>query len=280
MKNIIVLGSTGMVGNMVFHFLKKNISQNVLGTSHKKKMSSRVFFDVEEFITNHDRAYFAHVPSYIINCIGLTSVDVHNIKNALSINALFPHILAQRYPKSKIISLSTDGVFSGKKGRYSENDVPDATDYYGKTKSLGEGVYPNMLNIRTSIIGMSKSKNTNLMQWLLTNNGVVYGYTDHIWDGCTSLQYAYLVYTIILHNYFDKLRAQSPIYHYHPNKPISKYKLLLLIKEIYNKDIEILPSKHGRINRSMNTQFNNLNLLSKTRNLKKALIEFKNYKVE
>ena len=156
MKKVLVLGSTGMLGHLVYNFLESTNSYDLYNLSFRNKLNSEtIIID----ITNQKRISSKIeeiTPDVIINCVGiLIKGSKENIKNTIYINAYFPHLLKEICERTncKLIHISTDCVFSGMSGNYFENSVKDAVDIYGKTKSLGEFDDEKNLCIRTSIIG-------------------------------------------------------------------------------------------------------------------------------
>jgi dTDP-4-dehydrorhamnose reductase len=155
--------------------------------------------------------------------------------------------------KSKVIHISTDCVFSGANGFYSENDVPDALDLYGISKLHGEIDYLNTLTIRTSIIGHELSSNLSLVDWFLAQEGAVKGYKNAIFSGLPNIEIA----RVILDYVIPKSNL-SGLIHLSAN-PISKYDLLMLISEQYRKSITIIPDFELVIDRSLNSdKFRNI----------------------
>lgn len=252
-----------MLGYMVFKILSGEESFEVQGTQSENKNLPH-YFSVEGGIKDGFNNY-----DYLINCIGILSQaidarDSISVARAIRVNALFPHELAAS-TQARIIHISTDGVFSGQADQYDEDALPDCLDVYGKTKSLGEVVANNVLNIRTSIIGPSPFKKQGLLEWFLSqpDGGTIFGYTNHIWNGVTTLQYAELCAKIIKEDIFDKLHAESPVFHFAPNQPISKYELLNLFKKTFNKNIKINPIEDpkGLVRRILVSKFSGLEQL-------------------
>ena len=133
-------------------------------------------------------------------------------------------------------------MYSGNKGNYTETDIHDPVDIYGKSKSLGEVVSDNFLNIRCSIIGPELNNKSSLLEWFLAINEseAVNGYNHHFWNGVTTLQFAQLCERIIIGNEFDSLRKLNHVLHYCINESVSKYQLLLIFREVFKKNIEII----------------------------------------
>jgi len=192
-------------------------------------------------------------PEVIINCIGIVKQlpAAQDPLQSISINALFPHQLAQicRKKNIRLIHMSTDCVFSGHKGNYSETDTSDAEDLYGKTKYLGEVNYPGCLTIRTSIIGRELETKHGLIEWFLSQEGkTVSGYRNAIFSGLTT-------------NALSKIIAEILADHPHlsgvyqiASEPISKYDLLNLVIKTYNMKIRIDPDETIINNRSLNPE--------------------------
>jgi len=230
---ILILGSTGMLGSMVLDYLSK-----------KGLDITTPFREELEYIRYADY-------DWIINCIGIIKQKLTDPRDAIRINALYPYMLSEEAPKAKIIQIATDCVFSGKKGHYTEDDEHDASDIYGKTKSLGEVMKPNFYNIRTSIVGIDKA-NISLLSWFLSQekNATVKGYTNYHWNGITTLHFAKLCYALM-----KKKRSVPNNFHFFPKDVVNKYGLLNIFAEKFNrKDIRIEPfvAKDG-IDRTLST---------------------------
>lgn len=168
----------------------------------------------------------------VVNCVGVLNRSAEDNKSeAIYVNTYFPHYLADitRNIKTKIIHISTDCVFSGKKGQYSENENMDGETYYAKTKALGEIVDDKNLTIRTSIIGPDiKTDGIGLFNWYMRNRqyGDVNGYTGSIWTGVTSITLAKAIEKIIYTDIFG-------IYHLVNGYEINKYELLMLFEKYF-----------------------------------------------
>jgi len=190
-------------------------------------------------------------PDVVINCIGIVKQlpAAHDPLQSIAINALFPHQLAHICQQRgiRLIHISTDCVFSGRKGNYSEDDSAEADDLYGRTKYLGEVDYENALTLRTSIIGRELGTNHGLIEWFLGQEGrTVSGYTNAIFSGLTTNALSDVIATIITD--YPEMRG---VWHV-AAEPISKYDLLTLVKTVYNLSIEIQPDNSVVIDRSLN----------------------------
>jgi dTDP-4-dehydrorhamnose reductase len=152
---------------------------------------------------------------------------------------------AKRY-SIKVIHISTDGVFKSRKTPYRENSACNNTDVYALSKRLGEVISPAVLNIRSSIIGPEFNKPAkSLLGWFLSrkDGSVVEGFINHIWNGVTTLQVSEFCYGLIFDKLFDSLVKETNVVHFAPNKPISKYGLLDVIKKTYQRNIRINKKK-------------------------------------
>ena len=179
-------------------------------------------------------------PNFVINCIGAIKPTITNkkesINNAISINSLFPLEISKTAVDLEFnyIQIGTDCVFSGSKGNYSELSMTDATDVYGKTKIVGEVTSANKALIRSSIVGPETGNGKSLLNWFLrTEDLEVNGFTDHEWNGVTTLNFAKIVLGITK-NQNKNIKLQHLI----PNDKVNKYELLLLFQEYFSKQIK------------------------------------------
>jgi dTDP-4-dehydrorhamnose reductase len=167
---------------------------------------------------------------------------------AFQVNSLLPHQLAKliERQKGKLIHISTDCVFSGKKGDYTENDIPDGTSVYAQSKRLGEIISDNHLTIRTSIIGPElKEDGIGLFLWFMKQVGEIKGYKKVLWNGVTTLELAKATEAMIMSNV-------TGLYHLGSEEKISKYSLLKLIQQTFEKtDVEIIPDDAFRLDRTI-----------------------------
>ncbi len=242
-----------MLGHMVCRVLKGSGALEVHGT-HFDKESDPCYFDAERGleslakICDRSSGY-----NYFINCIGILAgkikpEDSVSVRKAIKLNALFPHEISAFAEKRgvKVIHISTDGVFSGNAERYDEDAKHDCSDLYGITKSLGEVTdAPHYLNIRCSIIGPSPIEKAGLLEWFLgqPDGAVVSGYTNHIWHGVSTCQFAKLCLEIIAGDRFDELRKESPVFHFTPNAPVTKYELLCLFRDNFRKKVKVVAAQ-------------------------------------
>ena len=231
MKKVLILGSDGMLGNMVYKYLSTLNEYDI--TCYSRSSVSGIpseYFDIETddlYTITQDNEY-----DYIINCIGvLVKPSEENIPRAIFVNSYFPHYLEKRTKdtKTRVIHVSTDCVFSGRKGNYGINDIPDERNWYGRTKALGEIINEKDITIRTSIIGPElRSEGTGLFKWFMAQTGQVRGYARCFWNGVTTLELARFIYFVMEHKLTGLVQLATP-------RKISKYELLDSIVETFNK---------------------------------------------
>ncbi|TMU87700.1 SDR family oxidoreductase [Bacillus sp. BHET2] len=234
--NILVLGGHGMAGHVIVDYMKR-CGHDVLYTVRKED-SKGIELDVRN-LEKVRKLLIEHKADIVINATGLLNEYAErNVKEAIQVNSLLPHVLVDVVNEygGKLVHISTDCVFSGNKGGYTEQETKDGVSVYSKTKSLGEIETAPHLTIRTSIIGPElKSHGIGLLHWFLKQKGSIQGYQNVFWNGVTTLELAKAIQALILGNV-------SGLYHLSVDKRISKYELLLLFKEIFqNDEVEIKP---------------------------------------
>lgn len=245
---IILFGGLGMLGNYVFKVLRQEHDVITLNRSDYDIMLN-TYDELEKILNRYQY-------DIIINCNGAIpqKCNVMNFKEYIKINTLFPHKLNEitNKTKTKLIHISTDCVFNGKKGNYNELDQHDEKNIYGISKSLGEP--ENATVIRTSIIGENKYDKRSLLEWLLNNkNKKVEGYSNHYWNGITCLTLANIIKKIINDNlYWNGVR------HIFSPNILSKYELCNIIKNIYDLNVEIEPVEKEYVNRSLNSIYKSI----------------------
>jgi dTDP-4-dehydrorhamnose reductase len=245
---IIVFGANGMLGKYICDFLLQK-NKNIIPLTRRD-------FDVNELTGAKLQALFARLnlkkDDVIINCIGVipqskeTGLNTLTTRNYFLVNALFPVLLSAFCGEAKLIHITTDCVFSGKKGDYIETDDHDETTNYGVSKSLGE--LSNATIIRTSIIG-EDVHDYSFLEWVRTNkNGQMKGFTHHYWNGITCLQLAAIIHTII-----DKNIYWKGVRHIFTGKKYSKYDMAQIINKIYHLNIDIIPFETELVDKSLST---------------------------
>jgi dTDP-4-dehydrorhamnose reductase len=191
-------------------------------------------------------------PEVVINCVGLIKqlAGAKDPLQALPLNAMLPHRLAKvcALASARLIHISTDCVFSGRKGGYLETDPADAEDLYGKSKHIGElHDFSHAVTLRTSIIGHELHSHLALIDWFLAQEGEVKGFARAIFSGMPTVELARIMKDFVL---------PAPDLHglYHVSaQPIDKYSLLTLVAEIYGKRISIHKDEQVGMDRSLNS---------------------------
>jgi len=258
---ILILGASGMVGHKAYQVLSKDFDTYAAFRKFDNYLRNTKIFEENKVCDHVDAFDFDKVvnaidkvnPRVVLNCIGIIkqSKDVQDAKAMTYINSLFPHLLEEYCENAgiKMIHVSTDCVFSGRKGNYVEEDLSDAQDSYGKTKFEGEVKFSEALTLRTSIIGRELFSDISLVDWFLSQEGkTVKGYEKAIYTGFTSVVFCNEISRIIK-SFFDL----KGLYHV-SSDPISKYDLLKIIKEIYSLNIEIQRDSSFVCDRSLNSE--------------------------
>lgn len=257
---VLIIGGAGMLGHKLVQILQKRFAVWTTVRTDTARLANLEIYNPQRVTGNVDvenpghieRAFAAAEPEVVINAVGIvkqlqTSKDV--IKT-LKINAIFPHQLAEISEKfgARLITVSTDCVFNGRKGNYREADVSDAEDLYGKSKNLGEIIADNCLTIRTSIIGRELQTSHSLVEWFLGNRGgKIKGFTEAIYSGFPTMVLADIIADVI-----ENKRDLQGLYHI-SSEPISKFDLLCLLRKFYQVPIEIEPSADLKIDRSLDS---------------------------
>lgn len=256
---ILVLGGDGMLGHQLLkhlqprHDVKVTLRQDIGAYTSFGLFRRDNAYDAVD-IRSLDRLVEVMAdfrPEAVINAVGIVKQrpDAKESIPSLEINALLPHRLAVlcKGIGARLIHLSTDCIFSGKKGSYLESDPSDAEDLYGKTKYLGEVHEANCLTLRTSIIGRELSRHTSLLDWFLAQRGTVKGFTRAIYTGFTTLEMGRIIEKMLL-EYPDA----SGVYQV-SSDPINKYELLLLVREKLGHDVDIVPDDVFCCDRSLDS---------------------------
>ncbi len=271
-KKVLLLGATGMAGHVAYHYLKETNKYEIIDVVFRNKLTAEsIVLDVTDKYATEELIKSVK-PDIIVNCIGiLIKGSQQHPDNAIYINAYFPHLLERLSSEidAKLIHISTDCVFSGKKGNYSEYDFKDADDIYGRSKALGEVINGKDLTLRTSIIGPElKQDGEGLFHWFMHQEGKVNGFIDAIWGGVTTIELAKAIDIAIEQNF-------TGIVHLSNGKGINKYDLLNLFRNIWNRSgIDINPFEGHVVDKSLQAStFYNLNVPS----YRKMLYEMKNW---
>lgn len=234
-KKVLVIGSSGMLGHVLYQKLSGSKKFEVFNIARKSLNSETINIDISDTV-EIEKVLYKISPNYIINCTGLlVSCSKDNPVNAIKVNSLFPQQLKEIADKlgSSIIQISTDCVFDGKTGEYSEKSDPSPLDVYGKTKLLGEIYDTKHTTIRTSIIGPELNNNSRgLFSWILKNKeSNIDGYTKSIWSGITTIELSNSIIYCIENSIFGLIHISK--------QPISKYELISLIVREFGLNIEV-----------------------------------------
>lgn len=246
-RKVLVLGANGMLGHAVLRWFAALASYEAVGavrTAHAAaELRSRLpgvalFEGLDAARLDQLRQIFERIrPDVVINCIGvvkqLTGAD--DPATAVPINALLPHRLARLcyLHAARLVHISTDCVFSGRRGYYSEDDVADAEDLYGRSKLMGEVDAPHAVTLRTSIIGHEMNSAHALLGWFLSQRGVVPGYSNAVFSALPTVELARVIEQHVLPD-----ESLHGIYHV-AGPTINKYELLKLVARIYRSDSEV-----------------------------------------
>lgn len=246
-RKLLVLGANGMLGHVVLRWFATSPDYEVVGTVRtaeavgelrQRAPDVKVVTGLDAACLDSLRKLFEQVrPDAVINCIGvvkqLTGAD--HPATAIPINALLPHRLARLCQRhgARLVHISTDCVFSGRRGGYCEDDIADAEDLYGRSKLMGEVSAPHAVTLRTSIIGHEMSSAHALLGWFLSQRGVVPGYSNAIFSALPTVELARVIEQHVLTN-----ASLQGIYHV-VGPTISKYELLKLVAQIYRSDSEL-----------------------------------------
>lgn len=260
-KRILIFGATGMLGSTIFrsysdepHFetfgtIRNPTDAHLFDPQLNDSLIPNVYLEGEAGIME---AFSVSQPDVVINCVGIIKQQsrAKDHLQSLEINSRLPHRLAKYCSMvgARLIHFSTDCVFSGTDGRYTEDDFPDARDLYGRTKYLGEVSYENAITLRTSIVGHELTSNNSLVDWFLSQSGEIKGFKKAIFSGLPTIEVARVVSEFVIPN--SELHG---VYHLSVN-PISKYDLLRLVAKIYEKHIKIVPDDQISIDRSLNSE--------------------------
>jgi dTDP-4-dehydrorhamnose reductase len=244
----LVLGATGMAGHLIAIYLQEqghdittfsttpfNYCNNIVGDAFNTNLLQRIILDNEYDI--------------VINCIGILNQAADEYKaNAVFLNSYLPHYICQitRDIPTRLIHMSTDCVFSGKKGNYHEDSFRDGESFYDRSKALGEIDDHKNLTFRNSIIGPDMNKSgIGLFNWFMKQHGEISGYTRAIWTGVTTLILAKAMEKAAI----DKLTG---LYNLVNNNTISKYDLLHMFNRFCRAgELIIKPSDQVALNKSL-----------------------------
>lgn len=259
---ILIFGATGMLGHKIYLAAEQSgLDVWACARSSYAEVSRYDLFRRDRFIERvdvSDQAVVADLvkavhPNVIVNAAGIVkqAMESRALSEILAVNSLFPQLLGRicRQHHVRLVHISSDCVFSGRRGNYAETDVPDPIDFYGITKLLGEvdGV-PGCLTLRTSFVGRELQSRRGLVEWLLShrNGGVVEGYSRAVFSGLTTLALSRIVVKLIVDH-----PVLSGLYHV-AGPPIDKRTLLRLLTEHLSLPITIKENDRVNVDRSLN----------------------------
>ena len=264
MAKVLILGSTGMLGSTVTRYLAQDEGINEVVEANRQGISiispkHATFFDAKKHsvteLFNKNQNY-----DYVINCIGLIKQKISSISGedtflSIKLNSILPIdlTLASEEFGFKVIQIATYCVFSGSEGEYSESSDRNPIDIYGYTKALGEFASPNLITLRCSIIGKEVNSSKSLMDWVLSHprGASLKGYSNHFWNGITTLHFAKICSGIISEAPFF-----SGTFHLIPQNQVSKFELLNIIAASFARnDLQITSTAAPKsINRTLATE--------------------------
>lgn len=274
MKKIAVLGASGMLGRMLVEYFARQDDCRVVATVRDQLYLEKAAKVMPNVIWVHAKADHKNCSvdftaisecDWIINAIGIIKPlikddNADQVERALWVNGMLPHKLGEWAGKNgtRVLQIATDCVYSGQKGRYDEGDLHDPLDVYGKTKSLGECYLPNVSHMRCSIIGPEVKDHRSLLDWFLNQpaGGAVKGFSNHDWNGVTTLHFAKLCHGVINRN------MELPhVVHIVPGGSITKAAMLQAFAASYHRNdlaIEVVAST-VKIDRTLSTRHQDLN---------------------
>lgn len=252
---VLILGASGLLGNMVFRSLSESVDLEVYGTVRSEHVCD-LFLDnlrghlivVKDLTLLQDlRELLEKVrPSIVINCISVGRPIPGALEFLLPLLSVLPQRLLYlcSYMGIRLVQISSDGIFSGQKGGYTEKDIPDAEDAYGIAKLLGE-VEGRAVTVRTSLLGPELEAKSGLLEWFLSQPGECKGYLESIFSGVTTLELAKCLKDFIIPN-----QDLSGVFHV-VGPSCSKFELLKMIKSEYGAVVSIVPDNSLRVDRSL-----------------------------
>ena len=282
-KKILILGASGMLGHIVFLKLFNNKKFSTFGTVRKKnifklkKINKNIIYLNLKDLKKLEITISKLEPDFIINCAGVIKQKINSSKNKdiYLINSILPNFInsiSNKY-NFKFIQISTDCVFNGKKGKYTEKDKRNASDIYGLSKKIGEVDSENCITLRTSIIGHELNSSKSLLEWFLSQPSEICGYKKAFFSGLTTTELSRILEKTISKKNISGIFNLS-------SKRISKYHLLLKLNNIYNKQIKIIPSNKIAIDRSLNGSKFKMKFRIKVNSWEKMLKNMKNFYIK
>jgi dTDP-4-dehydrorhamnose reductase len=245
MIKIAIIGTQGMLGSAVCRYLSgKDYQILEINSSGKTRCSNPVTqFDILNNDINELKKNLKNI-DFVINCAGLIKHKINqnnllSFNNLIRINSLFPIQLTDLSHELnfKVIQVATDCVYSGTKGNYIESDTKDPVDYYGYSKVLGEQSNSNLITFRCSLIGRELNTKIEFLEWVLNhlNGAEINGFSNHLWNGLTTLHFAKIIEAMITENIFT-----AGTFHLLPHDSVSKFNLIKILLNNFKNNNPIL----------------------------------------
>ena len=271
-KRVLILGSTGMLGHVIYNVLQNQSNIELFDMSFRTKLTKKsIICDVAKVDTLEEQIKKIN-PVVIVNCVGvLLKNSKINPANTIFINSYLPHKLRDIAVKinARVIQISTDCVFNGNRGHNSENTLPNASDIYGRSKSLGELNNSFDLTIRTSIIGPElKHNGEGLLHWLFNQNESIYGYKNVFWSGVTTLELSKAIL-------FSINNEISGLWNLTNGTEISKYDLIEKVINIFQ--LNKINLKQDNEKTSNKTLISNREIDFKVNSYDKMIVDLKSF---
>lgn len=255
---ILILGGDGMLGHRLFLHLHGNHEVKVTLRHELSAYEEYGLFDSENSypgveVRDLDRLLEVMAefrPEAVVNAVGIVKqrASAKEAIPSLEINSLLPHRLAVmcRATGARLLHMSTDCVFNGRRGGYTEKDVANAEDLYGRSKLLGEVDEPGAITLRTSIVGLELSRKSGLIEWFQAQKGEIRGFRQAIYSGLTTAEMSRVIERVLV--YHPDLHGVWQV----ASEPIDKYDLLVRLAEVLGRDdIRIVPDDSVEIDRSL-----------------------------
>lgn len=274
-KHVLILGSGGMLGHVVNIRLRS--LNNHFSVTDVARNRYIVKPDIEMDITDFSalqQLYNRIKPDIIINCVGILNTNAeNNPADAILVNSYLPHFLEKitANHNCRVIHISTDCVFSGKKGNYTEYDFMDADGYYGRSKALGEIQNSKDLTLRTSIVGPELHSNgIGLFQWFSTQAGIIQGYTDVFWTGVTTIELSNAIVSCIHENTVGLCHVVNGI-------SLSKFDLLHFFKSVFSNSPVTVIEKNNTFHHDKSLLNTRTDLNYQVPSYKKMMLDMKSW---
>jgi dTDP-4-dehydrorhamnose reductase len=255
---VLIFGGSGMLGHKLYQTLASRHETWVTLRAGVDAVHRYGIFDESHVVSGVSSDSVASVvravesvgPDVMVNCIGVVKqVSAgHDPVACITVNSLLPHHLARlaRESRCRLIHVSTDCVFSGRKGNYTEDDIADAEDLYGRTKLLGEVAGCGCLTLRTSLIGRELHTRHGLLEWFLSQSGPrVRGYRQAVFSGFSTAAFSAILARVI-----EDFPGMEGVWHV-ASTPIRKYDLLMLIRDEYRLPLAVEPTDDVVCDRSL-----------------------------